>query len=314
MTNKTSHGISLSLILCSLVVGSVPTGSMRAQGPEMQQRVADLKEAMAKNKQALAQYTWNETDTISLKGEQKKQEHFQVRLGPDGKPQKTSLDAPAQPAAQSGGGRGGRLKEHVVEKKKEEYADYADQIKALIQQYIPPDKDALEQAREKGNIALSPETGMPGQYKLVISSYLKQGDNMALVVDKAQKDLVSLSIASYLNDPKDAVNVTVQFSAIPGGPNHVSTETIDGVSKQLTIAIQNSNYQKIQAALTPGEVQRANVSAGRMRAHVVTVCDITPAQHIAKILSHLFTHPTDSCPACESTYFASQISLHDHDS
>ena len=54
-----------------------------------------MKEAAAKNKQAMAQYTWVEQINISLKGEQKKQEHFQVRLGPDGKPQKTSLDPPA---------------------------------------------------------------------------------------------------------------------------------------------------------------------------------------------------------------------------
>jgi hypothetical protein len=241
MSKKTFTGISYSLILCSFAVGSLLATSMGAQNPEMQQRVADVKEAMAKNKQALAQYTWNQQVTISLKGEEKKQEHFQVRLGPDGKPQKTSLDPPPAAAPESGG----RLKRHIVAKKKEEYEDYADQIKALIQQYVPPDKDAITQAYQKGNIALSPEAGTPGQYKLVISNYLKQGDNLTLVVDKAQKDLASLSIASYLNDPKDAVNVTVQFSPIPGGPNHVSAETIDGVSKQLTIAIQNSNYQKI---------------------------------------------------------------------
>jgi len=57
---------------------------------------------------------------------------------------------------------GGRLKRHIVAKKKEEYEDYANQIKALIQQYVPPDKDAIEQARQKGNIALSPEAGTPG--------------------------------------------------------------------------------------------------------------------------------------------------------
>ena len=68
----------------------VPT--IAAQNQEMQERVAELKQAAAQNKQALAQYTWVEQVTISLKGEQKKQEHFQVRLGPDGKPQKTSLD------------------------------------------------------------------------------------------------------------------------------------------------------------------------------------------------------------------------------
>ena len=209
-----------------------------AQNQEMQERVAEIKQAMAQNKQALAQYTWVEQVTISLKGEQKKQEHFQVRLGPDGKPQKTSLDPPPAPPEHEG-----RLKKHVVEKKKEEYKDYADQIKALIQQYVPPEKDLIEQARAKGNIMTGPAAGATGQYRLVLSNYVKQGDNMTMVVDKTQKDLASLSIATYLDDPKDAVNVTVQFARVPNGPNHVSAETINGVSKQLTIAIQNSNYQ-----------------------------------------------------------------------
>jgi hypothetical protein len=184
--------------------------------------------------------------TISLKGEQKKQEHFQVKIGPDGKPQKTSLDPPAAPpAAEPSGGRGGRLKEHVVEKKKEEYKDYADQMKALIQQYVPPDKDLIEQARQKGNITLGPEANAPGQYNLVIANYLKQGDKMTFTVDKAQKALTSVAIASWMDDPSDAVNVTVQFDSIAGGPHHVSSETIDGVKKQLTIAIQNSKYQHL---------------------------------------------------------------------
>lgn len=245
MRHDSQKSLSVFLIPWVLAIGTSTTHPIAAQNPDVQQKIADLKESIAQNKQALAQYTWVEQDTISLKGEQKKQEHFQVVLGPDGKPQKTSLDPPAQPAQPPAtGGRGGRVKQHVVEKKKEEYKDYADQIKALIQQYLPPDKDAIEQARQKGNISLSPQADTPGQYKLVITNYVKPGDNMTLVLDKTTKSLVSISVASYLNDPKDAVNVTVQFAAIPGGPNHIASETINGVSKQLAIAVQNSNYQK----------------------------------------------------------------------
>jgi hypothetical protein len=218
-----------------------------AQSPELQQKIAEVKQAAADNKKALAQYTWAEQVTISLKGEQKKQEHFQVRLGPDGKPQKQSLDPPPPPAAASAdtGRRGGRVKEHVVEKKTEEYQDYANQIKSLIEQYVPPDKDALQQAAQKGNIALSPQPGGNGQYRLAVTNYIKQGDNMTLVFDKARKALASITIATYLNDPKDAVNVTVDFTSEPSGLSHVASETINGVSKQLTIAVQNSNYQHL---------------------------------------------------------------------
>src|SRR5246127_3416281 len=127
----------------------------KAQGPELQERVAELKESMAKNKMSLAQYTWTEQVNISLKGELKKQEHFQVRLGPDGKPQKTSLDPPAEPPS------GGRLKKHVVEKKKEEYKDYADQMKVLAQQYVPPDKEMIQQSYAQGNISIIPGGGLP---------------------------------------------------------------------------------------------------------------------------------------------------------
>ncbi len=228
-------------LLAIAMVAVVGVSIVSAQNPELQQKVAEVKEAMAANKQALAQYTWQEQVTVSLKGDVKKQEHFQVRLGPDGKPQKQSLDPPQEAAAPSGG----RLKQHVVEKKKDEYKDYVDQIKQLIQQYVPPDKDMLQQAAQQGNVALGPAGGAPGQYRLVLTNYVKPGDKMTLLFDKQQKALVSVSIASYLSDPKDAVNVSVTFAGIPGGPNHVASESIDGVSKQLTIVIANSLYQHL---------------------------------------------------------------------
>ncbi len=174
-----------------------------------------------------------------MKGEEKKQQHYQVRLGPDLTPQKTSLDPPAEAPS------GGRLKQHVVAKKKEEYTEYADQMKALAQQYVPPDGALLQQAFARGNISLGPAGGAPNEVQLVIHNYLKPQDSMTLVFDKAQKQLLRVQIASYMDDPKDAMKLTVQFSRLPDGTNHISNMVIDGVSKQLNIAIQNSNYQHV---------------------------------------------------------------------
>ena len=98
-------------LMFAFAIGLGFAGLVRAQNQEMQERVAEIKVAAARNKQALAQYTWVEQVTISLKGEQKKQESFQVRLGPDGQPQKSLIGAPA-PEEPSGG----RLKRHIVEK------------------------------------------------------------------------------------------------------------------------------------------------------------------------------------------------------
>jgi len=228
----------LPLVFLVALLAMVP---VEAQGPDLQQRVAEIKEASVKNKQALAQYTWNQLVIISLKGEQKKQEHFQVRYGPDGKPQKTSLDPPADTQES-----GGRLKRHIVAKKKEEYKEYADRMKDLAQQYVPPDKELIQNAYQQGNIAIIPGGGLPpNEVKLVIKNYLKPGDSLTLVFDKQQKQLVRVEIASYMDDPKDAMNLAVQFSRLPDGTNYVASVVIDGVSKQLNVAIQNSNYQHL---------------------------------------------------------------------
>jgi len=219
-----------------------------AQSPEIQQRLADIKENSAKSKENLAAYTWNEQDTISLKGEVKKQESFQVRMGADGKPVKTPLgagQAPAQPSqADSGGRRGGRLKEHVVEQKKEEFKEYAEKIVALAHSYAPPDPEKLKAAYAAGNIEMGPGAS-PDQVQLVITSYLKPNDSMTLTLNKAQKALQSVQIASYMDSPSDAVKLAVQFAKLDDGTNHISAMTLEGVSKQLKVDVQNSNYKKM---------------------------------------------------------------------
>src|SRR5271169_3031575 len=239
MKNNARRILSATLLtLLGLLAGAGFVHLANAKGSELEERLTEIKESTAKNKQELASYSWNEQVTISLKGEEKKQEHFQVRLGPDLKPQKTSLDPPPEPPS------GGRLKKHVIAKKTEEYKDYADQMKALAQQYVPPDGALLQQAFAQGSISIGP-AGAPNEIQLVIHNYLKPQDSMTLVFDKGQKELLRVQIVSYMDDPKDAMNLTVQFSRLPDGTNHVSNLVIDGVSKQLNIAIQNANYQHL---------------------------------------------------------------------
>jgi hypothetical protein len=229
-----------------LLFGFLALSPMCGQAPELQQRVADLKESIAANKQQLAQYTWVEQVTVSLKGEQKKQDSFQVKIGPDGKPQKTPIGQSAAPAASSqSGARGGRVKEHIVEKKKEEYKDYADRMKSLMERYVPPDKDLLQQAVQNRNVSLEPVAGSASQVQLVFRDYVKPKDSMTLVFDKEQKQLVGIQIASYLNDPADAVNLAVKMARLPDGVSHVDSVVLDGVSKQVKVAIQNTNYRKL---------------------------------------------------------------------
>ena len=208
-----------------------------AQNPQMEQKLMAIKQKMAANKQRLAQYTWTETETIAIKGNVKDTKTYQVQMM-NGQQQKTLVN---NQQAQSGG-REGRIKERVVEKKKEEYQDYGQQLGALAKQYTTPDPGRLMQAKQQGNLSLVPGAGTIG---LVIKSFVKPGDQVTFTISEQTKAPVSVEINSYLSDPKDKVMISAQFAELPDGTNHVTTTTINGEQKQLVINEQNSNYQKI---------------------------------------------------------------------
>jgi len=232
----------LFTVIAVFAVAPPFTSPLGAQLGDLQARVGDLKDAAAKNKETLAKYTWTERVTISLNGQQRKQERFQVRMGADGKPIKTPIDAPAQ--GQSAGG--GRLRQRIVEKKKEEFQEYADQMKDLAQQYIPPTKDLIQDAYSKGNISITPGAGgQQSRIQFLIRNYIRNGDSVTIVFDKDQKQLVSISIHSWIDDPSDIMNLSVRFDKLADGTSHAAGATIEGVRKHLTVVTQNDNYQKL---------------------------------------------------------------------
>jgi len=206
-----------------------------SQNPQLQQRVAEIKQYLSLNKQVLAQYTWQESQTVSVKGEVKKQELFQVRMGPDGQPMKTDLTPD-----ESSGGRKHGIKHRI----KEDYENYGKEIAALSQSYTQPDPGRFQQLFEQGNVLLG-SAGAPNEVKVVVNGYLKPGDSVTIIFNKQQQAIQSLQISSYLDDPQNAVTISAQYAQLPSGPNHVASMIVNGVSKELTVQMQNTNYQKM---------------------------------------------------------------------
>ena len=233
-SNSTIAG-SLTTILASIVLCSPPA---IAQNAGMQAKIAQVAEASKANKAALSHYNWQESVTTRIKGEVKKQQVFLVNIGPDGQQQKSEINAQPDQAS------GGPLKRHIVAKKKAEYKDYGDQIADLARQYTAPDPGRLQQAYQQGNISLQLGGG-ESMMTLNIKNYIKPGDSVTLVFNKAQKAIQSIRVASYLDDPKDAVTIAAQFAKLPNGINHVTGTQITGASKQLSVVTQNSNYQPL---------------------------------------------------------------------
>jgi len=235
-TAQRFHRVTLLWAAASLPL-ALTAGNAVAQSPQMADKLMAIKQAQDTNKQKLAQYTWQETETISIKGSVKDTKIYQVQMV-NGQQQKNPL---SDQKAQSGGHEG-RMKERMIEKKTEEYEQYGQQISALAKQYTTPNPQLLMQAKQAGNISVQPGAGT---VSLVIKNYIKPGDSVTMTISEQTHSPVSVKVNSYLNDPSDAVNISAQFAQFPDGTNHVAMATINGVSKQLTVAEKNSNYRKM---------------------------------------------------------------------
>src|SRR6202043_2319203 len=89
--NRWTGGFLFAAVVLTMVS---PTFSQDAPaGPDLQQKVAALKQSVAQNQQALRQYTWTEKTEMIFKGETKSTKLSQCQYGPDGGVQKNPLGA-----------------------------------------------------------------------------------------------------------------------------------------------------------------------------------------------------------------------------
>ncbi|MGE5199308.1 MAG: hypothetical protein ACM3H9_06685 [Rhodospirillaceae bacterium] len=225
--------------------------SLQARQPPAQQgggqdQVAALKQSMQQGLARVRQYEWVETTIIILKGEEKARKQNRCYYGADGKVQKISLDqAPASEQAPGGRGgrRGARVKERVVENKKDEMKEYMEQAAALIHSYIPPDPAKIQAAKDAGRIATNPQAA--GKVRLVISQYLKPGDSLTLDVDGAANRLTGLGVNTYLDKPDEPVTLVVQMNALADGALYAAQTTLEAKAKNITVVIQNSGHRPV---------------------------------------------------------------------
>ena len=241
-TTRGKQSVSSSVVLIGkqlIMMGTlavIASAPAMAQNAELQQKLAAVKQAAAENKQQLHQYQWVETTQLTLKGDPKPSSQKLCQYGPDGQIQKTPIGPPPEQPS------GGRMKQRVIEKKKEEMQEYMGDVKGLLSMYVPPDPQKMEQAFQAGKVSLNPAGGV---VNLIFTDYAQPGDRMTLAFDTASKKIISLSVNTYMGEAKDAVTLQVQMSSLPGGPNYAQQTVLNASAKQLVVTTTNSNYQKL---------------------------------------------------------------------
>src|SRR5580693_4444228 len=232
---RTAVAISKRVIVIGAIALAASVAAI-AQNGELQQKLAAVKQAAAENKQQLRQYQWTETTQLTLKGDPKPASEKLCQYGPDGQVQKNPIGPPPQQPS------GGRLKQRVIEKKKEEMQDYMQGVRSVLSMYVPPNPQNMEQAYQAGKVSINPAGGL---LNLVFRDYAQPGDEMTLTFDPGAKRIISLNINTYMDNPKDVVTLQVQMAMLPDGTSYDQQSILNATAKQLVVTTTNSHYQKL---------------------------------------------------------------------
>jgi hypothetical protein len=201
---------------------------------DLQEKLAAVKQSVAMNQQKLHGYRWIETTQLTLNGDAKPSSQSMCQYGPDGTVQKTQISAPPPPPS------GGRLKQRVIANKTEEMQQYMGGVKTMLGMYVPPDPQKMQAAFGAGKASLS--VAGPGLAQIVFKDYAQPGDQMTLIFDSAAKKIKALNVNTYMDNPKDAVTLSVQFSSLPDGTNYVQQSVLNATAKKLVVTTTSSNY------------------------------------------------------------------------
>lgn len=215
--------------------------ALPAQGPSLEQQVAGISTTAAKNHAMLAEYTWQEQETISVKGKVQSQRLFEAQLGSDGRKRRTPMDLPEGNLSQTE--KAGGMREIITQKRQHATLIYAQEVKEIAEAYAQVDSESLQRAYERGDIADEPNPAGNGMKKLSIRNYLKAGDLVTIAFDQKDNEIQTLEASSYLTDPKEPAHILVEFVNTRDGLNHVDAVTATAPKKNFSMVIRNGTYE-----------------------------------------------------------------------
>jgi len=206
-------------------------------------------QAQQANKAALREYSWKRRTEFKLKGESKKVTLEQIRYDIDGALQKTPIGgAPDQPQPQqpSGGGRrGGRLKQRVVENKKEEFAENMKSLAQLVASYAQLPQDKLAAFAQSATIGKG-EGAQAGTVRIQGSNVLVEGDSLSIWIDPASNMMRRVEIETL--HEKKPVKVVSEYVTLDRGPTYQARALLTVPEKQVELTVENFEYQHVGAS------------------------------------------------------------------
>lgn len=213
-------GLALALTLLACV------------GAEAQQD-RQFAQAQQENAKKLRQYSWKSRTEVRKDGETKSTQLYLVRYDVGGAVQRTLISNTSQEIPTRG------LRGFIAKKKKEEFVELLDELKAVAKSYgeLPSEK----MQRFMASATVTPEkSGRWNLVRLQGRDVLQPGDTMTVWLDAATRRQRRVEVQTTLKGKP--VRIVSEFQTLEEGPTYMARSAVEYPSHELAVITENFDH------------------------------------------------------------------------
>jgi len=192
-----------------------------------------LTEARAANDALMREYTWISRAEMVDEGQVKDVRIEAVTYGAEGRLQRSVLNDAAAPLPR------GFLRRHADEHERQKVEEYVAGLRSLLEDYTLPRAGRVQNFITTA-MASGPDSG--GLYKLTGRNVVLPGDSFAVWVDPTTRQGQKIQVSTSFDG--DLVTLTATFKTLPSGLNHVAYAEVTVPTRQISIQVQNFDYDR----------------------------------------------------------------------
>jgi hypothetical protein len=199
-----------------------------------------ITEARKANAKLMHQYTWNCRTELIENGTVKDMRLEQVQYGPDGRLQRMVENEQGASLPH------GFIRRAIAEKKRKQMEEYLKELRSLLDQYTLPTAGKVLDFMDQATATLADD----GRLILMRgTSVVVPGDSLSVWTEAATRKTHKIQVNSFFQG--DAVNLTATFKTLRRGLNHVDYAEVIVPGKNLSIQVQNFNYDRTMPPPVP---------------------------------------------------------------
>ena len=209
---------------------AVPAQSPPASVTNVTARITEARKA---NAALMRQYSWTSRTEVIDQGQVKDTRIDAVNYGPDGRLQRSIMNDQSAPLPF------GFLRRRIVEYERTKVEEYLTGLRGLLEQYSLPTAGKVQDFMNKAT-ASGPDAN--GLFEMTGRNVVFPDDTFSLWVDPRTRHAQKIQVSTTFEG--DPVNLTATFKTLPTGLNHVAYAEVTVPAKQISVQVQNFDYNR----------------------------------------------------------------------